>query len=537
MEHSLPVWSAQFSHDGERLLTTLQDRTDETRVWDMERGSINRNLRFRRIRGIGIAKHSLRNNWYSRVKNQVFAWSDQDGHASMPPITLPSSLHGIVPDPNHPQLAALTSDGNIHVWTTPAEEGIDEVYTWQNFTHATAIGQDPAAARLLAWSEERQTFDLHSETLQSVESFRFPGLTEVDCMVSSKSGRYVAMRVLRNGGWRLALYDTQTNSWQFVPCTMGELDFVFSNDERLLTFETSEEFAMVLDLTNGDLMSEPLTIEKKFTSATFTPDLSEVFYGHDTGEVSRWKIGNTNVVEILEGSWNKITKVSHAPQESQIITSTNDGFLIAWSTEEPKATQQSWMTPKLGRILKIAYNNKGDRIVSAGEDGMLRFWSVNTGESTQDPLPHNDRILDFEFSPDDRILMTITADHLIQFWNPMTGSPIAESIPWSGNWESITMSANGQYFTRTLADSRIEVRSTPGGSKYQQAPQWFPAFTEALAGIRLSIVSDQPETIPWTEREKILQQVHTMSDQDPLTRWAQEILSRNQYAPRTGQQP
>lgn len=528
MEHSLPVWSAQFSHDGERLLTTLQDRTDETRVWDMEQGRINRDLRFRRIRGIGIAKHGLRNNWYSRLKNQIYAWSDQDGHASMPPITLSSSLHGIVTDPNHPQLAALTSDGSIHVWTTPSEEGMDQMYTWQNFTHATVVGP----GQLLAWSHERKSFDLLTHTLQPSETVRFPGLTEVDCMIPSKSGRYIAMRTLRNDEWHLCLYDSQSNRWQFYPCTMGELDFVFSENDQFLTFETAPEKAAVLNLANGELMSEALTITKKYSAAAFSPNGTEVFYGHESGEISHWKVGSTNVVEVLNGPWNRITGISHAPNAAQIISSSNDGILIAWRTQGETETQQTWKSPKLGRILKIGYNHKGDQIVTASEDGHLRFWNIENGETARPPLQHDDRVLNFLFSPDDRVLMTVTADHLIHFWNPTSGSPIAESIPWNGKWESITLSASGRHFTRALADSRMELRPTPGHTTNQEAPAWFPGFAEALAGIRLS-KNDQPVTIPWTERARVLNEIHALPNEDPITRWAQEILSRNQYVPRT----
>jgi WD40 repeat protein len=190
-----------------------------------------------------------------------------------------------------------------------------------------------------------------------------------------------------------------------------------------------------------------------------------------------------------------------------------------------------WKTEKLGQIVKIDYSDTGDWIVTATASGNLALWNSSDGQRIGENLPHNDQVFNFQFTPQDKVLMTVTADHLVHFWNPLSGLAISEPLSWEGHWQSVTLSVDGKLFSKTQANGQVEIRPTPGTTQLGPPPEWFTPFTEALVGIRLSPQNDLAEPILWDERIEILSRVYASPEQDTFTDWAKRILETKAFTP------
>jgi serine/threonine protein kinase len=528
LEQDLAIWSGQFSADGKRLITASQDRHDETRVWDISSGKLNRTLEFKGIRGIGLIAKPTSSRWFSIAKNQVFSWSDQDGRSTMPPIQAPATVKSITADPRNQQMAAITTDNSVHVWTTPNPISNFKTSPNQQITHASLIGTKDSEPQLFGWNDSDQSFVQQSQSSLTVKRFKNASITEVDSMIQGHHGNFLAVRCLKDGDYVIAIHNLETGKQHYFSCKMGSLEARFSSDDRLMYYGEDHDHVRVVHTDTGTQATELLSLGKQLGVGTFNRDGSEVFLSYNSNQIGRWSVESSTLLDSIIQHESTISGIAHSPHEDRIATAANDGILRCWKTSEsPKLL---WKTPKLGQIIKIDFSNSGDWIVTSTASGNLALWNSSNGQKIGNGIPHDDQVLKFQFTPKDRVLMTVAADHLVHFWNPVSGLAISEPLPWEGRWQSVTLSVDGKFFSRTLASDQVEIRPTPGTLPFGPPPEWFTPFTEALAGIRLS-PNDLAEPIHWDERIEILSRIYASPEQDAFTDWAKMILETKAFTP------
>jgi WD40 repeat protein len=64
------------------------------------------------------------------------------------------------------------------------------------------------------------------------------------------------------------------------------------------------------------------------------------------------------------------------------------------------------MRAHAGQIFRAAFSPKEDSIVTAGDDGVARIWAVPSGKLVSELKGHTHRLLNAEFSPDGRYILT-----------------------------------------------------------------------------------------------------------------------------------
>ena len=528
LEQDLPIWSGQFSADGKRLITASQHRHDETRVWDISSGKLNRTLEFKGIRGIGLIAKPASSRWFSVAKNQVFSWSDLDGRSTMPPIQLSATVESITADPFHQRIAAVTPDNSVHIWTTPSPNSNFRTPPEQQITHASLAGTSDSDPQLFGWNSTDQSFTQQSQSSQTVKRFKEESITEVDCIIQGHHGNLLAMRCLKGGGYAIAIHNLDTGEQQFYSCKMGGLKPSFSPDDRFLFYEEDHDQVRVVHTETGTQATELLSLGKQLGAGAFSRDGSKVYLSFNSDQIGCWSIESSAPIDPIIQPGGNITDIKHAPHEDQIATAANDGILRCWKTSgSPKLL---WKTKNIGQITKIEYSNSGEWVVTATASGNIALWNSSNGQKIELDFPHEDQLFNFQFTPKDQVLMTVTADHLIHFWNPASGLSVSEPLAWEGLWQSVTLSVNGKLFTRTLANGQVEIRPTPGTNPLGPPPEWITPFTEALVGIRLQ-KNDIAELIPWDERIETLSHVYASSAEDTFTDWAKGILETKAFTP------
>ncbi|MBT5709134.1 MAG: protein kinase [Verrucomicrobia bacterium] len=528
LEQDLAIWTGQFSADGKRLITASQDRHDETRVWDISSGKLNRTLEFKGIRGIGLIAKPANSRWFSIAKDQVFSWSDQDGRSTMPPIQVSGTVKSITVDPFNQRIAVVTTDKRVHVWTTPNPNSNFRTSPDQQITHACLAQTGDSEPQLFGWNSTDQSFTQQSQSSQRVKRFKEESITEVDSIVRGHHGNLLAIRCLKNKDYVIAIHNLKTGMQQFYDCKMGSLQPSFSPDDRLLFYEEDHDQVRVIHTDTGKQASELLSLGKQLSVGAFSRDGSEIYLSYNSDQIGRWSLESNALIDPIIQPGGTISNLKHAPHEDQIATAASDGILRCWRTSgSPKLL---WKTKKLGQITKIEYSNSGEWIATATASGNIALWNSSNGQKLEIDLPHDDQVFHFQFTPEDQVLMTVTANHLIHFWNPLSGLSISEPLAWEGLWQSVTLSIDGKLFSRTLANGQVEIRPTPGTDPLGPPPEWLTPFTEALVGIRLQ-ENDETEPIHWDKRIKTLSRIDASPAEDPFANWAKAILESKGFTP------
>ena len=204
---------------------------------------------------------------------------------------------------------------------------------------------------------------------------------------------------------------------------------VYTPDKSKAAFNHSEGI-MVVDLRNGAILHTinlSSTAPVRFlsntqllviTDADLSQDAMPVVYLIDdiyADELQMTLIGETSCY------WgNLIVSKSH------MVCNLEDGRLQMWDLARPGESQillGHAQIPSGYTYLTLLFNADETMLLSLSSDyfygspplSVIRFWDISTGQ-LRGEIRVNYKINDFQFSPDDRFLGTITSNGLIRIW-------------------------------------------------------------------------------------------------------------------------
>lgn len=70
-----------------------------------------------------------------------------------------------------------------------------------------------------------------------------------------------------------------------------------------------------------------------------------------------------------------------------------------------------------GEATCIVISHNGKLFATGGTDDMVKLWDMATGRLLADGVAHSSHVLDVQFSPDDRQLVSVGADGNTMVWN------------------------------------------------------------------------------------------------------------------------
>ena len=131
---------------------------------------------------------------------------------------------------------------------------------------------------------------------------------------------------------------------------------------------------------------------------------------------------------------------------------------------------------------RAAFSPDGRRVVTCSLDLTARVWDAMTGQALTEPLKHEGQVIRVSFSPDGRRILTGGIGGQIRLWDSETGLPLTEWLDSPGPVTGMCFDPTGQRIAIAARGARVwDVPPVPA-----PAPAWFPAFAEAVAGLRLS---------------------------------------------------
>lgn len=212
-------------------------------------------------------------------------------------------------------------------------------------------------------------------------------------------------------------------------------NMVFTSDNRVLASASfGVNHNLELGCVSGDINPDP-------------PDPSICLWDTNTGDL----------LQKFDGPLELIGSLSFSMDGMILVATYEDGRLHLWNAKTGKLCKALDNKGGKGTYIDVTFSSYGKMVAFKcyGRETSLHVWDMDTGQLVR-TLGHLRFLHDAKFSPNGRILATVTYDAGIQLWNPATGELLA-SCNMARGVDSITFSEDGEYLDTNMGRFSIEM--------------------------------------------------------------------------------
>ncbi|KAF8838099.1 WD40 repeat-like protein [Paxillus ammoniavirescens] len=190
----------------------------------------------------------------------------------------------------------------------------------------------------------------------------------------------------------------------------------------------------------------------------FYPDESKLVSGSDDGTLRIWD-RKTGAVEVLKGHTNTVMDVDVSRDGKLLVSGGMDETVRIWNGESGETMHVFEGHKK--RVRSVEFSQDSTRVVSGSMDETVRVWSVETGKLAFEPIECHGLVWCARYSPSgDRIA---SAAESIQIWNAETGRGILSIRNWSVS--SLVWTADGTHVIGGDSQGNITIRNSHNGER------------------------------------------------------------------------
>jgi len=155
-------------------------------------------------------------------------------------------------------------------------------------------------------------------------------------------------------------------------------EFAFSKDsQRMLTWSTRDETAVVWDSLTGAEVCRLLGHRKGVTNAVFSPDGKRIATASYDETVKLWDVATGAGLVTFDDNGGGCFDLQFALDGKRLVGMTSCGFLQLWDPNARAAVASIDCCDTVGASLKISPDGK--RIITGSYGGVIRSWDSATG--------------------------------------------------------------------------------------------------------------------------------------------------------------
>lgn len=388
MQHGSFVQRVEVSPNGEWILSTGYDMT--ARLWDSQTGAL---MFEASLDGIGSALV------FSLDGNKIII-GDRDGNISIWDISLLKARIGYI--------------------------GFTEFVNKAKF--------DPAGQWMLINTDDKNLWQIPSSQLTTIHDgtlgtkvLSFDELT-AQLKVSPDSKWIAISENSEVSNSRAILYNLETKVLHSLPHSSDISGLAISTDGKYLaTTNEGNNNVYIWDIETGQQVNVLQFEEVAFTSAYSSKDpILAIGFADKT---ILWDMdANTKIAELSQVG--DIKSLNFNLEGTWLATTSSDGSIYVWDMNKKDYSQPAHQFLQDGRITSLDFNSQKGWLASAGNDGYVYLWDINTGEEVT-RIPHGDLVSGINFSPDGKLLSTVSRKTL-QIWDvnlliPITTEELQET--------------------------------------------------------------------------------------------------------------
>ncbi len=410
---------------------------------------------------------------------EIQLWNAADGRLVQTLSGHKDSVNGFAFSPDGRLLATASRDVTVRVWDWAGGRELQTLIGHSESVDGVAFSPDGSLLVSTTWNETR-LWGISTEGVATPAPTRAAGpaptpIPLADSAISPENAAQLKQTMILNqGGYQagfspdgkllavsghsLILYDTQT--WQPARTLIknGGGGFVFAPDGKMMAVIMSE--IKLFDVTTG---SERLTIPgvRISTSAAssfflaFSPDgqmlavvVDEVVKFFDT--VSGEELG----LILAQGPF----AISLSPDGQTLATTGWSSNLILWDVASRQEIRS--MGEQMMGADRVVWSPDGTTLAVSGvHGGDVQLWNAADGRLALTLSGHKDAVGWLAFSPDGRLLATVSRDVTLRVWDLATGSELKTLLGHSQQAQSVAFSPDGAWLVSTSWDGTTRLWS------------------------------------------------------------------------------
>ena len=422
-DHLNYVYAADFSPDGETLITVSADRT--ARLWSVPRGI------------------PLNSPLLHQEEARLVAFS-----------------------PDGKSFATAQADGLVRIWRLPGrEQSVHEIPlgTRESFVRLSTDGQylipagwndagrDLSQAQVYTVSDGQPTgsalpLNLNGQDEQLNAAAFHPDIDKNFVVTLSSLPDKPGHVIFWN--WR-----TGQRLSEPLPTPSEPIGVDYSPDARFVVAVCVQGEVLVIDANTGTVSA---TLNNQASALHGFVIRDWVRFAPSGEFFATWGMGNTVQIWRTEAA-TPLHELQHDQGEEDtychdvcfsadsrlVVTASSDQTVRIWSvaTGEPEVAplqHPDW-------VFSARLSPNGRQVLTACRDHMARLWDLQSGELVCPALPHEDEVFGVDFSPDGSFLFTSSKDRTARIWEGKTGKPLTPRLKLRGYGYQITVAAGGNF--------------------------------------------------------------------------------------------
>ena len=158
---------------------------------------------------------------------------------------------------------------------------------------------------------------------------------------------------------------------------------------------------------------------KSIYSVAYSPDDSILVTGSEDAIARIWDSKNGKLLHVLKGHDDVIEAVAFSPGGERIATGSGDKTVHIWNAQDGK--NLAVLKGHEDEINSLVFDTTGDRLVTTSFDKTARIWNLADGRETAMLVGHDDFLENAIFSPDGKQAATITENLKVRIWDATNG--------------------------------------------------------------------------------------------------------------------
>ena len=447
--HKDTVWSAAFSPDGARIVTTSSDKT--IRIWDATTGRVLTVLEGHS----GFVTAAAFSPDGARI---VTACSDKTARiwdAKTGRVLKELTGHGDILwsaafSPDGARIVTASSDKMARIWDARTGALLKVLEGHGEIVRSAAFSPDGARIVTASWDKTARIWDAGTDAV--VAEFKGDGGSIASAAFSPDGARIVTA----SNDNTAQVWETNTGSVTKFKGRRGYFtSAAFSPDGARIVASSSDKIAWIWDARTGDVLNELEGHAGSVLSAAFSPDGARIVTASCDKTARIWDARTGTSLVKLEGHSDFVTSAAFSPDGARIVTASKDNTARIWDAQSGAPLKQ--LEGHGDRVTSAAFSPDGARSVTASFDKTARIWDAKTGKVIIELKGHNDTVASASFSPDGARIVTASWDKTARMWDAATGAFLGE-IKGDGNRVvSATFSPDGARIVTAFSDNIARV--------------------------------------------------------------------------------
>jgi WD40 repeat protein len=372
MQHDAGVNSAQFSPDGQRVVTTSWKTA---RLWDAVSGkSIGEPMKHEAV--VNSAQFSLDGQRVVTASEDKTArvWDAASGKPVGKPLKHEGRVLSAQFSPDGQRVVTASMDKTVRLWDAASGKPIGEPLKHESYVNSAQFSPDGQQIVTASRDSTARLWD-------------------------AASGKPVGEPLK---------HQQNVTSAQFSP-----------DGQRVVT-ASEDNTARLWDTASGKPVGDPLKHKAWVFSAQFSPDGQRVVTASGDNTAQLWDAASGKPVgEPLKHERN-VWSARFSPDGQRVVTASWDSTARLWDAASSKPVGEPLKHE--GSVLSAQFSPDGQRVVTASEDKTARVWDAASGKPVGEPLKHEGSVFSGQFSPDGQRVVTASVDKTARLWDAVTAT-------------------------------------------------------------------------------------------------------------------